>query len=280
MHGDPDSEPGDASSDAGRTSKLKPKNRVIGLDVNWESVSLDDIDFNDRTFQYRLSFSTADLRTSLEKDGQEEPIDLLKGMKKPYRIIDGFRRSRAALELGWKTIKAFVHVMDDERALRFAYTKNVLRKSLTPMERAHALWVGMKMGLATTELAAAFRISERHIARLLRLLEFSPALQKCIDGKVMTMEHAKVLHDFGVDNPADWKDRIQKQKLDSKGLRKALRQIGSNRQPGRKRDYFLITHDRLRMYPWTVTKNTPREERDRIARLMIDVLKFLERGLE
>ena len=257
------------------------KSAALGLDVNWEPVNLDEIDFEDHTFQYRLATSTADLRRSLEQEGQEEPVDLLKGFRKPYRIIDGSRRCTAARELGWKSIKAFIHDMDEEKALRFAFTKNVVRKDLTRMERANALWVAQKKGFARLELAAAFGISQSQVGRYLQLLEFAPELQRCIDGRVLTMAHAKVLADFGVKNPTDWKDRVAKQGLDARSLKKLLRkEVAGKLQVGRKKHYLVRTKDGFRMYAFTLTKNTPHAERERMASLLLEALKILEKALD
>src|SRR5260221_11689245 len=132
-------EPESGSEKSG--SEARPRQSKVArahqeLDVNWEAVNLADINLADHTFQYRFVATTADLRRSLETDGQEEPVDLLRGTGKPFRIIDGFRRCAAALELGWSTIKAFVHDFDDDKAMRYAFTKNWVRKGLSPMECA------------------------------------------------------------------------------------------------------------------------------------------------
>jgi ParB/RepB/Spo0J family partition protein len=242
-------------------------------------VSLADIKLTDHTFQYRLGVTTSGLRRSLETDGQEEPIDLLRGSGKPYKILDGFRRCAAALELGWSAIKAFIHDFDEDKAIRFAFIKNVVRKSMTPMERAHALWVAQKRGFSSDELPELFGLSPKQVGRYLNLLKFPEAIQKCLDGKVMTMAHAKILADFEIENPADWKDRIAKEELDAKALKKAIK-AEKRRAPGRKKEFIKRTKDGLRGYRFSVTKGTSREDRNALAASLVAALKFLERGLD
>ena len=265
-----------AGESTGEQKPPSPQNR--GLEVNWQAVTLDEVTLEDRTVQYRLSTQTTDLARSLGEDGQEEPIDLLRGFGKPYRVIDGFRRCQAAYELGWPSIKAFIHDMDEEKALRFAYTKNVVRRNLSPMERAHALWVGQKKGLSKSDLAAAFGISEKQVDRYLKLLHFSPALQRCIDRKVVTMAHAAVLADFEVEDPAAWKKRIEEERLDARALRRLLRRENGQHEVGRKRLYLKQTKDTLRMYPFSVKADTPAPERKKIATLLREAVQFLEEG--
>ena len=97
---------------------------------------------------------------------------------KPFRIVDGFRRFQAARDLGWTAIQAFVHrEMNERQALRLAFAKNVVRRNLSPMEKAQAMHVATSRGMTVPEVAAAFGLSERHIRRYLRILELPEAIQ-------------------------------------------------------------------------------------------------------
>jgi ParB/RepB/Spo0J family partition protein len=237
-------------------------------------VSIEDIDQANAMFQCRLSMPLTDVRKSLERDGLAQPIDLVG--PSPYRIIDGFRRCKAATELGWGSIRAVVYEMDDRQALRVAFTKNVVRKNLAPMEKANALWMAQKQGFKKPELLELFGLSQKQVDRYLQLLAFPQALQKCIDGKIITMAHAKVLHDFGVDSPADWKRRIEAEGLSAKQLRKFLRHEMGKKESGRKKLYLKKSKDCLRVYPFAVSIDTPTAEKTRIAKLLREVIEFLE----
>jgi ParB/RepB/Spo0J family partition protein len=224
--------------------------------------------------------TTSDLRRSLETDGQEEPIDLLRGSGKPYKILDGFRRCAAALELGWSAIMAFIHNFDEDKAIRFAFIKNVVRKSMTPMERAHALWVAQKKGFSSDELPGLFGLSPKQVGRYLNLLKFPDPIQKCLDGKVLTMAHAKVLADFQIENPADWKDRIAKEELDARALRRLVAAEKGRKALGRRRKFITKIEGGLQGYRFTITRNSPREEREALCAALLAALKFLERDLD
>lgn len=260
----------------GRPKIQKVQELAPGLEVAWESVGLEEIDFEDQTYQYRLSTAAGDLKRSLEEDGQGEPIDLLKGSGKPYKIIDGFRRYAVAKELGWPTIKAFVHDIDEDKALRLAFTKNVRRKNLLPMDRANALWTAQKKGLKQEVLTETFGITERQVQRYLDLTKFPMGVQKVLDGKIVSMAHAKLLADFEVSSPESWKKRIEEEDLSAKELKKALRKEAGKKTPGRKKLYLKQTKTSLRVYPFAVGEDTPQAEKAKIAKLLRDAIAFLE----
>ncbi|MEK6909175.1 MAG: ParB/RepB/Spo0J family partition protein [Nanoarchaeota archaeon] len=263
----------DTSSDG--ASKLEERiTPPKALDGAYQTISLADIDSSNTTFQCRVSMAVADVRRSLEHDGLEQPVDLLG--PKPYRIIDGFRRCRAAQELGWSSIQAVVHEMADNQALRVAFTKNVVRKNLAPVDRANALWLAQRQGLKKNDLQELFGLSQKQVDRYLELLSFSSALQKCLDGKIVTMAHAKALHDFGVESPSEWKKRIESETLSAKQLKRVLRQEAGKRQPGRKKLYIKKSKDGLRVYPFSITKDAPQIEKDKVAKLLKEALEFLE----
>jgi hypothetical protein len=72
---------------------------VDGLrDAVIESISVEQIDSSDVTFQYRFATDTIGLRDAIAREGQLEPIDLTDS--RPHRVIDGFRRLAVIRELG------------------------------------------------------------------------------------------------------------------------------------------------------------------------------------
>jgi ParB/RepB/Spo0J family partition protein len=244
---------------------------------SWEEVALADIDREDLAFQYRFPSEIATLRLSLEAEGQREPIDLLG--KKPYRIVDGFRRIAAATALRWETIKAFVHRdVSEEEAYRIAFTKNVVRRNLSPLERAQAILVAMKKrGLKISDLDEAFGISEKQVKRYLELLKFPDSIQKILDGEVVTMAHARALAKYGVGDDADkWRRRIQSDHLDARVLVRLLTEEKGKRPIGRPKRYMKREGDRVRMYGFLVGKDSSKEEKERVVKLLRDVIDLLE----
>src|SRR5262249_285496 len=140
---------------------------------------------------YRTGATFADLRDSIAREGQREPIDLLDG--RPHIIIDGHRRFRAIAELGLTSVKALVHRnLDEEEAHRMAFTKNVVRKNLSPLDRANAISLARRRGLKRVAITSAFGMSEKQLQRYEKLLEVPEALQRLVDDGRASMAHAFV----------------------------------------------------------------------------------------
>src|SRR6266545_3218637 len=205
-------------------------------------VPLEDIDFEDQTYQYRFSTSVGDLKGSLSQEGQREPIDLTGA--KPYKIIDGFRRVEAIRQLGWTTVKAFVHQrLTEEGAHTLAFVKNVVRKNLGPMEKAHAIFKAKQRGMKAAELSEAFRLSEKQLNRYEELLTFPAEIQKILDSNGLPMGHAKVLADFKAKDPEGWVKRIEEEALTFKQLKRALKLSGGGKAAGRPKNYLKRVKD-------------------------------------
>lgn len=64
------------------------------------------------------------LAVSLDMDGQREPI-LVRPVEASYEVIRGDRRARAAQNLGWIVIEAYVLPCDPQTALILALNENI-----------------------------------------------------------------------------------------------------------------------------------------------------------
>ena len=245
-----------------------------------ERVRLSNILLEDKTFQFRFSSPNKDLLASLGHERQREPIDLV-GADPPYRIVDGFRRLSAARELGWDSIEAFVHrVIDNKEAMRIAFTKNVVRKNLSTLEKAHAIVLARKRGLKRAEIAEFFGLSERQVNRYLEYLKLPDDIQRICDDGGVTMAHAKILADFQVRDPEKWKKRIEEEKLDTRSLRKVLRQDRGGRLRGRPKSYFKQEKNRIRIYGCRISLNAPQEEKERAIGAFEEVIGLLRKGAD
>ena len=249
---------------------------VEGLKVSEVvDVLLEDISLGDSTFQYRLSMNTGDLRPSLVQDGQREPIDLTGS--KPYRIIDGFRRAQVAKELGWNGVKALVHRgISEEEAHKLAFIKNVVRKNLSPMDKAHAIYQAEQRGNKPVQLAELMGLSEKQVQRYRALLDFPSEIRKLLDDGTLTMVHAKVLADFGVKSTGEWLKRIKEEGLSGKQLKRAVKKASGGRTPGRPKLYMKKSRNGFRMYPFTISKDASQGEKDKVIKVLQDAIEVLK----
>lgn len=138
------------------------------------------------------------LRESIAERGVLQPIGVAvdRSLSKPYRyrLVYGFRRFRAALDVGFETVPA-VLVTGDAKAQGFAnLTENMLRADLAPWELMDALY-RLKQAhpdVTSGELAAACGRSSSHVLNLLRLrTKLCPELLEAYreQGSIMHLAH-------------------------------------------------------------------------------------------
>jgi ParB/RepB/Spo0J family partition protein len=96
------------------------------IDVDWE--------WNCRRGIDDKSVSTLEL--SLEEHGQETPVVLRETGGGRYFLVCGFRRMKAAQNLGWEFINAFVREMNDYEARIANWRENGDRKQLSFWDEA------------------------------------------------------------------------------------------------------------------------------------------------
>jgi ParB/RepB/Spo0J family partition protein len=229
----------------------------------------------DRTFQYRLSANIGDLKSSLQQEGQREPIDLTGS--KPYRIIDGFRRVEASRALGWTVIKALVHKgITDEEAHKVAFIKNVVRKNLSPMDKANAIFQAKQRGMKSGELEEYFGLSEKQLKRYEALLDFPGEIQKLLEKETIPMGHAKVLADFKVKDLPSWLKMITEDGLTAKQLKRELKKNSGAKAGGKTKLYMKKDKGGFRMYPFSVSKDASQAEKDKVMKVLQEAMEMLK----
>jgi ParB/RepB/Spo0J family partition protein len=243
------------------------------------AVPLHAIDESDTTFRFRSDESTGSLVHGFRTDGQLEPITILAGGT-TYRIIDGFRRTAAARVLGWKTIDALVHApMLDAEARRISFVANVVRDKLTILEKTDAIRLARREGYAKAEVARMFGMSQRQIERYLALPE---GILEWIDGRVITMAHARVLAGHFAAIPRERMpvliEEIRSMRLSAHALPRWLAARGFDAVVPARRTRVAghISSQRVRFYNMEITPSSPAEARE----LTLDFLRRAIRQIE
>jgi ParB family chromosome partitioning protein len=103
-------------------------------------VPIEEIDIKDRTLCFSFGRDRDSLKKSIRRRGLLVPC-LLREKEGPqaYQIIAGFRRIEASIEIGLKSIKAFVvnrSSMGDEDAIFLSIEENIFTRGLNIIERA------------------------------------------------------------------------------------------------------------------------------------------------
>ena len=142
-----------------------------------------------------------ELANSISEIGIVTPITLQKLGNDRYQIIAGDRRWRASQIAGKTTIPAYIKEdVSDKSVMEMALVENIQREDLNPIEVALAYQKMIEQYDMTQD-----RLSERvgksrpAIANSLRLLKLPAPIQLALQGKQITMGHARAL--LSVEDP-------------------------------------------------------------------------------
>ena len=149
--------------------------------------------------QPRRRFDDADLETlaeSIRRHGVLQPVVVRRappGAAKPYELVLGERRLRAAQRAGRASIPALVQDVEPNDLLEVALVENVQRRDLDPIELAHAFRALLAAGRTQDEVGERVGLDRSTVANHLRLLELPKELQEDIELGALSMGHAKAL---------------------------------------------------------------------------------------
>jgi ParB/RepB/Spo0J family partition protein len=241
-----------------------------------QDVPVEALDPADHAFQYRLRISTDDLYESIRREGQQEPIHLLE--PSPYRIVDGFRRVEAIRRLGSRTVRAFVHDgLTEEQAHSLAFVNNVVRKNLSPLEKAHGIHLARQRGRNLADVARCLGLSEKQVRRYEQLIQLPEDLLMLVDAGKVPMTHALVLVDCTAVNVCEWALKASDLGWSVRELKRHLPNAGRHKARGR-RVYARIEGDAASVFAFRISRHAHTAERDRAIRALQDVIAFLSGG--
>src|SRR5271169_862518 len=103
----------------------------------YKKVSLDQIDFRNRKYNFRTNFDKNDLTNSIKNEGLLHPILLHEDGRGGYIVIAGYRRALAYRDMKSVQIDAHIFSKDElpeDKLLRMAIAENVKRENLEPIE--------------------------------------------------------------------------------------------------------------------------------------------------
>jgi ParB family chromosome partitioning protein len=135
------------------------------------------------------------LAASIREHGIIQPIIVSRrGSTKPFQIIAGERRWRAARRAGLSSVPVLVREATAAEILELALVENVQRADLNPIEEALAFrHLIDEFGLTQSEIAGRVGMSRPAIANALRLLSAPQSIQDAVLGEQISAGHAKAL---------------------------------------------------------------------------------------
>ena len=177
----------------------------IGAETDRGSASAVDIDaLEPNPLQPRVRWDEEQLEAlaaSIREHGIIQPIVVSRpGQVKPYQIIAGERRWRAALRAGLASVPILVREATPAQILELALVENIQRADLNPIEEALAYrQLTVEFGLKQSEIAARVGRSRPSIANTLRLLGAPEAIREAVANEQISAGHAKAL--LAIDDP-------------------------------------------------------------------------------
>ena len=141
----------------------------------------------------------SELAASIEANGLLQPIVVRRGkVGAAYELVAGERRLRAARQLGWTDIPAYVRDVDDRALLVLALVENIQREDLGPLEEARGYDELRKVfGLRQREIAEAVGKSRPAVANSLRILALPSSVKRLLEEGTISMGHARTLLSVG-----------------------------------------------------------------------------------
>ncbi len=139
----------------------------------------------------------ARLAASFKKVGMLLPVIVRKApidSEKPYELIAGERRWRAALHAFLKAIPARLVEVTDEEAMEIQATENLDREDLNPIERARQFQILLERGSYTQKtLGVRFGLGQPEVSRTIGLLKLPEYWQKRVAAGELTPTHVSSL---------------------------------------------------------------------------------------
>ncbi len=149
--------------------------------------------------QPRQRFANAALQTladSIKRDGVMQPLVVrpTTDKAKPYEIVAGERRWRAAQLAGVTVVPVVVKVLTDEQSAEWALVENLQREDLNPIEKAEA-FERLAKDFKLTHQAVGERVGldRATVTNLLRLLLLGADCRKLVEDGLLSMGHAKAV---------------------------------------------------------------------------------------
>ena len=139
----------------------------------------------------------AELADSIRTQGIIQPLIVSSSARshdRPYTLIAGERRLRAATQAGLSEVPCVVRQATAEQMLEWAIIENIQREDLNPIDRAQAYRQYMdRFSLAGPEVGQRLGQPRTTTSNYLRLLDLPHPIQQMLSAGTLTFGHGKVL---------------------------------------------------------------------------------------
>lgn len=149
-------------------------------------------------YQPRVEFDPKtldELKTSILKNGLIQPITVRRGNEGNYELISGERRLRACKDIGFKTIPAYIIVVETKEAMvALALIENIQREKLNAIEIAYAYKRLIdECNLSQEQVSEKVGKDRSTITNSIRLLKLPGEIQNSLIKDEISAGHARAL---------------------------------------------------------------------------------------
>jgi ParB family transcriptional regulator, chromosome partitioning protein len=153
-------------------------------------------------YQPRRSFNEtelAELAQSISLQGILQPLiitdaNTVEGVEKPFALIAGERRLRAAKQAGLQTVPCVIRDANQQQMIEWAVIENIQRADLNPIERGQAYRDYMdKFSVNQQEVSDRLGQARATVANYLRMLDLCDEAKEMISAGQLSFGHAKIL---------------------------------------------------------------------------------------
>lgn len=170
-------------------------------EINFEVISLDNVNLKDNRFRISTSGPSKELVESVKHIGVTTPPIIIQE-KIHYIIICGFRRIEACLQLGVKTMAAQILSPKTtlDRCVKIAIANNTLKKDLNSVEKGRMVQLLGLVHQDQDELCAeasklGLAINSHLLKKLRIVMQLNPVLQDALINDRIALPVALQLHE-------------------------------------------------------------------------------------
>jgi len=171
-----------------------------------------------------------DLVASLRVQGQLEPALVRPAPDgafhdRPYELVYGYRRKRAAGMVGLTHLRCEVREIDNDRFLDVMVTENLQRENLTAATEARVMKAMLDMGLSQAEVARRLGKHPSHVSHRLTLLNLQPDVLAKIDRGELSASHGEAIAALPKDMQEKFADRVVRDEVPVSRLTGWVKQV-------------------------------------------------------
>ena len=140
-------------------------------------------------------YNVTELASSIREKGLLQPI-IVRPKEDHFEIVAGNRRCEACKNMGWRKITAHIVHLDDQEAFETALVENIQRKTLNPVEEAHAFkdYISNYGWGGATQLSLKLGKSVSYVTKRIALLDLPVDVIDALNNSTISSSVGEELH--------------------------------------------------------------------------------------